>query len=250
MKVCFNGCSLTVGEGFPVDHRDEFIYDRIVSKKFNFDSKNIAIGGSSNYKIFMRSADAIISGKYDLVVTQWSALNRLWLHPGPDVNFFVNDTRCPDFEYRDLYLTKRQKETFTNTLLVMNHDYQNILDLVDYCAILKRISGPTTLIFINGLVPWTDDLAMPLGTDLSKTLSTYSKNLVDFNNREDLEIVEIFKKLQTKFAELDTSLWVNVFDSFMGNVVDQGPEGHHPGPVSHKWMASQLENYLNNIIHI
>jgi hypothetical protein len=244
MKVCFNGCSFTVGDGFPVNHRDKFIYDRIISKKFNFESDNIAVGGSSNYKIFMRSADAIISNKYDLVVTQWSALHRIWLHPGPDANFFVNDTQHPDFKYRDLYLTKSQKKTFANTLLLMNHDYQNIIDLVDYCCFLKHMAGKTKLIFINGLLPWTKDLATPLGTDLSNSLSKYTKTILDFDNRSDSETVEFFKKLQHKFAELDSSLWINLFDSFSANSVDVGPLGHHPGPESHKWMANQLENYL------
>lgn len=250
MKVCFNGCSLTVGEGFPVNQRDEFIYDRLVSKKFNFDSDNIAVGGSSNYKIFMRSASAVMSGQYDLVITQWSALNRVWLHPGPDCNFFVNDSRFPDFRYRDLYLSKHQKKIFTDTLLLMNHDYQNIQDLVDYCTILKRLSGSTKLVFINGLLPWTKDLVNPIGTDLSLSFSDYSKSILDFDRRDDSEIIGMFKKLQDKFAELDTSLWVNVFDSFFKNMTDHGPEGHHPGQASHKWMASKLENYLTNTVTI
>jgi len=96
MKVCFNGCSITVGEGFSFEQRDSFIYDRLVSKKFNFESDNIAVAGSSNYKIFMRSAKAIMSGKYDLVVTQWSALNRVWLHPGPETMKIIA-TRIIDF---------------------------------------------------------------------------------------------------------------------------------------------------------
>mgnify|MGYP003339309272 FL=1 len=81
MNVCFNGCSFTVGEGFPVDQRENYIYDRILEQTLNFKRANIAVAGSSNYLIFMRSADAILSGDYDCVITQWTALNRLWLCP-------------------------------------------------------------------------------------------------------------------------------------------------------------------------
>jgi hypothetical protein len=38
---------------------------------------------------------------------------------------------------------------------------------------------------------------------------------------------------------------VNIFDSFFKNIVDQGPEGHHPGIQSHHWMAQQVINYIN-----
>jgi acetyl esterase/lipase len=186
-----------VGEGFPSDQRDRYIYDRLVSKKFNFDSDNIAVGGSSNHKIFMRSSAAMLSNKYDLVITQWTALNRIWLSPGPDANFFVNDTSYPDYRYRDFYLSSSQKQFIRNTLLLMNHDYQNIIDLVDYCKILAALETTTTkAIFINGLVPWNSDLVDSLSSDLSSCLSSYSKELLDFNNRSDQEIIEIFEKLQ------------------------------------------------------
>jgi len=109
-QACFNGCSFTVGEGFPPEQRDEHIYDRLVSRHYFFKAENIAVGGSSNYTIFMRSCQALLSGQYDIVFTQWSALNRIWLHPGPDVAFFTNDRKYSDFSYRDIYITKEKKK--------------------------------------------------------------------------------------------------------------------------------------------
>ena len=250
MKVCFNGCSFTEGAGISIDQRDNVIYDRLISKKLNFRSDNIALGGSSNYEIFMRSAGAIMSGKYDIVVTQWSLLNRLCLTAGPDpgARYFVNDTENLDFRHRDLYISPTQRKMFRDMLLLLNHDYQNILDLIDYCAILKRLAGTSTkVIFINGLIPWGHDLVYPLGPDLSTCLNVYSKSILDFDNRSSAEVIELFKVLQDKFAELDQSLWVNIFDSFMVNRIDRTADGEHPGPLGHQWMATQLENYLNNM---
>jgi hypothetical protein len=250
LKVCFNGCSFTEGEGFPEYQRKYYIYDRLLSNKFNFDLTNIASGGASNYKIFMRSALAITSQKYDIVFTQWSALNRLWLYPGPDSKFLINDIKNPDFRYREIYLSPTQKQKFNNTLLMLNHDYQNIIDLIDYCNILTSLANKlsTRIIFINGLVPWTADLSTPLGNNLSSSMSTYFKNILDFDTRSDSEIINFFSALQTKFTELDLSKWVNVFDSFHENIIDKGPEGHHPGIKSHQWMADQISTYLNKEI--
>lgn len=248
MNVCFNGCSFTVGEGFPESLREYYIYDRLLEQKFKFNRTNIAKGGSSNYTIFMRSADAILSGKYNCVITQWSALNRIWLSPGPDSDFFVNDTRNPDFRYREIYLNAAQKKTFTSTLLMLNHDYQNIFDLIDYCNILISLSKftNTLCIFVNGLVPWESDLSIQLDdhTNFDKNLSMYTKNILDFDHRDDNEIYKFFTKLQHKFSKLDESKWVNIFNSFYKNSTDKGPQGHHPGPKSHSWMADQIDEYL------
>jgi hypothetical protein len=247
LKVCFNGCSFTLGEGFPKELKHKYIYDQLLSNTCKFDSTNIAVSGSSNYTIFMRTAEAIQSKKYNMIFTQWSALNRIWLSPGPETYFFINDQKYPDFTYRDIYLSPKEKTQLTDTLLMLNHDYQNIFELIDYCGILNQLAkvNSVKLFFINGLVPWTVDLTRSLNSkDLSSSLSDYTKDMLAFNTRSDDEIILYFSKLQDKFKELDQTNWINLFQSFMNNMVDVGPEGHHPGIISHQWMNNQIYNFL------
>lgn len=251
-KVCWNGCSFTAGHGFPEHQRDRYIYDRLVSKQFGFESTNIAIGGSSNLEIFKRSAQAILDNKYDIVVSQWSALNRLWLYPGPDCTFFLNDTEYPDFTYRDMYIDSTTKTLLRKVLLLLNHDYHNILDLIKYCRILEcmAVASNVKIIFINGIVPWTNDLIGTLSpSDIASSLSDYTKSILDFDHRDDLEIINFFHELQKNFSSINQDLWVNLFDSMSNNSVDYGPEGHHPGPLSHQTMATKISDYIirNNI---
>lgn len=245
-NACFNGCSFTVGNGFDEKDRDLYIYDRLVSKYFNFQRTNIAVSGSSNHNIFMRTAEAINGKKYDIVFTQWTALNRLWLSPGPDTFYFLNDDRFSDFTYRDLYISEKDKRKITDLFLILNHDYQNIIDLIDYCSILCELakSNSVKLFFINGLVPWQQDLTVPISNNLADSLSDYSKSILDFNQRPDREILLYFSKLQDKFKLLDQTKWVNLFDSFGTASVDIGPQGHHPGIQSHNNMATQIINKL------
>jgi len=246
-SVCWNGCSFTVGEGFSKNLRAHYVYDSLVSQQFSFDSTNQAKSGSSNYKIFMKSAEAMLSDKYDLVFVQWSVLNRLWLYPGPDSEWFLNDERYPDFKYRDIYIDSATTKITKNAILLLNHDYQNIFDVVDYCCILEELSRARSshVIFINGLLPWCDDLVHPMyKDDLARSLSKYTKDLVDFDNRDDEEIELFATKLKDKFSQLNTKLWVNLFDSFCDNQSDVGPEGHHPGINSNQWMADQVSTYL------
>lgn len=247
LNACFNGCSFTVGEGFPKEVRHKYIYDQLLSKKFNFNSTNIAISGSSNYTIFMRSADAIQSKKYDIVFTQWSSLHRLSLSPGPETYFSTTDNKYSKFQYRDIYLSPTEKNHLINTLLLLNHDYQNIFDLIDYCKILTQLCkhNSVKLVFINGLVPWKDDLIKLMNTnDLALSLSDYTKNILEFDKSNDEEIILYFSKLQNKFAELDQTNWANLFQSLISNEIDHGPEGHHPGIGSHQWLADQVSNFL------
>jgi hypothetical protein len=249
-SVCFNGCSFTVGEGFPVEQRDLYIYDRLISKKFNFTRTNIAVSGSSNYKIFLRSAEALSSGHFDIVFSQWSSLNRIWLSPGPDSEFFLNDKKFPDFKYRNIYLSPQKKQEFQNTLLILNHDYQNLLDLVDYCNILDDLAKLNNVksVYINGLLPWQTDLIAPLTNNFECLLSDYSKEILDFKNRDDKEILLFFTQLQKKIKLLNKKNWVNQFESMQFLSTDNGPEGHHPGIKSHQLMADLITSYLENNI--
>jgi hypothetical protein len=246
IRACFNGCSYTTGEGFPLDKRQNYIYDRLVCSRLNFLRENIAVAGSCNYNIFMRSAKAIVSQQFDIVFTQWTALNRLWLYPGPDVYFTLNDEK-PDFRYRDVYISKKDKQKFNNIARILNHDYHNILELVDYCCLLDNLGekNKTKIVYINGLVPWTKEITNSEFKNFENELSTYTKNILDFENRGDEEIFLLLQKLQQKILTLNMSHWVNIFDSFGKNSTDIGPEGHHPGINSHKWMADQIQTHLN-----
>jgi hypothetical protein len=248
-RACWNGCSFTYGEGFPVDLTGH-VYDRIVSTRFSFDSVNQATKGASNYKIFMKSAEAIISNKYDFVFVQWSALNRLWLYPGPDCSFHVNDPNYKEFEYRNIHLDESTKNLVRDTILILNHDYQNIFDVVDYCSILETLAQDRVrVVFINGLVPWCNDLVTPVDkNNLGQSLSTYTKEILDFDHRDDQEIRLFFDQLQTKFSQLNLNLWVNVFESHLKKwkEMDAGTPWHHPGIPSNRWLADQVSNYLIN----
>ena len=244
-KVCFNGCSFTVGEGFDPGIRDQYIYDHLISQECGFERINIAKDGSSNHEIFMRSACALDQG-FDIMFVQWSALNRIWLYPGPDCEWSSNGS-IVEFRYREIYLDKTTQQKFKETLLMMNHDYHGLTSLVDYCNILTMLAEKhhTKIIFVNGLVPWTCDLVTPLQSDLTNSLSHYTKKILDFDHRSDDEILGLFLALQSKVGSLDQRFWVNIFDSFQKNVVDLGPQGHHPGVRSHRAMANRIILYLN-----
>lgn len=246
VKVAFTGCSMTRGDGFDLSHMSPQIWPNLVSSIFNFESQNFAISGSSNLRIFQTICELIRSQQFDIVFCQWTVLHRLWLSPGPDVWYFLTGDGKDCFEYRDLRLNNREKTDLERTVKLLNHDYQNIMELVDYVNVLEDLAKfhRVRLVHVNGMVPWQADLAdATVAQDLSK-MSNYTREILDFDHRDDAEIAELFTKLHKKFATMKTHNWVNLFDSFIDQRVDVGPQGHHPGIKSQIVMSNAVQNFL------
>ena len=234
---------MTFGDGFDLCERNQNIYPSLVSTAFMLDYENLSVSGASNHMIFMQCADAIRSKEYDIVFCQWTALNRLWLYPGPDTRYCVTGDRKDSYEYRDIHLDSASKIKLESQIKILNHDYQNIIELINYVQILEDLASlhKTKIVHINGMVPWQSDL-------ISGPLSSYTKEILDFDSRNDKEIQALLRPLQIKFAGVNQAHWVNLFDSFQCNMIDLGPQGHHPGPKSHRAMAEKIYNYLQGTL--
>jgi hypothetical protein len=245
-KFTFVGCSFTVGVGLELEKSDPQLYTNIVANNFSADIiHNVAVGGNSNYNIFITALIEMLFNTPDKLFVQWSALNRLWLYPGPNTELFLAHTITSDYNYRDKSYPKKQLQEFANTYHILNHDYKNLLTLIDYCNILTKINN-CQIIFINGLLPWTQEILTKITTEnLAKNLSTYSKEVLDFDTRDDSELIELFTILNTAVLSLDQLHWVNMFNSMVSTRVDLGNDRSHPGPKSHQLYAEMIINYLN-----
>ena len=254
MKILCNGCSFTYGSGFLDHERQEKTWPALLGKKFgeNVHVKNIAYPGSSNLEIFLRTLREVQTNKYDLVAIQWSELRRHWFEPGID-RYYMCAGNPGDFEshwrHKNIYLTKKQRKEFYNTLTMLTGDYKCIVDLATFCQTLIQLKLPKQqLIFINGLLPWTQDIANPLspGMDLYKNFSDFSRDLLEFNDHDDSSII---KNHSVLYQSLTPTLkyWVNFADSWWSNIVDVATEGHHPGPKSHEWLTNRVFSHLQNI---
>jgi hypothetical protein len=241
----FIGCSFTVGEGLALEKNDYSLYANIVAKNYSANVTNLSVKGNSNYNIFITALKELLFNTPDKLFVQWSALNRLWLHPGPDTELFLAHTVSSDYVYRDTTYSKKQLQEFANTYHILNHDYKNLLDLIDYCNILTKITN-CQIIFINGLVPWTQEiLNKTTAKNFAKNLSEYSKEVLEFDARDDEEITKFFVSLNNAVLSLDQSRWVNMFDSMVKTQVDSGNDKAHPGSKSHQLYAEMIIKYLN-----
>lgn len=217
-RFYFNGCSITNGHGFKYQEKDSRLYTNLVSKNH----VNHASRGASNLKIFLQTSNAIIDRVADIYVVQWSGLHRHWVYPAPDKGIYFGSPKDPNNEI----VTENDKLIAHYQLL--NHDYGNIMQLLDFCRILQVQARRHNcrLIFINGIVEWSNN-------------EEWMYKLVADAEDHDIAV----ERLKNNIELVDWNLWVNPWCSFytMSKSLDLAEDNLHPGPKTHKQIADMLK---------
>jgi len=247
MKIfTFLGCSYTAGVGLNQEKLDINNYANLVGTHFKAQTKNLAVPGSSNYDIFMSAMNEILFSKQEIIFVQWSHLNRQSVHPVPGLpGLRLHSKIKSDYKYNDLVFPKKILQTLVKYLYILNHDYYHITELANYVNILQTLSTNTKIVFINGAIPWTEDIAkLDTMTNYANNLSTYSKELFDFEHNDDIRINQLFLDLNQQLQRINANLWVNMFSSFVENKLDLANDNLHPGPKSHNKLADSIITHI------
>lgn len=230
MKIYFTGCSITMGAGFDFVQNDLRIYPMQVCANYKAECINQAEGGSDNRKIFLRAAKAIMDHQADVYVVQWSALHRHWLYPAPN---------------RGIYMGGHSEESplksFIAQYQLLNHDYNNIMTVVDYTRILENLAQANfaKLIFVNGMLPWTEDLLT------QNDYGSYARELMrDLSNDE---VTDFRNRLTNNLELVDWTLWANPWTSITTMQQDNAPLDNHPGAKTHEQVATQVITVLDRL---
>ena len=225
-KIYFGGCSITHGDGYADQSMDPRIYANLVSRHYDMICDNQAENGSSNLKIFMRAAKNLIPGEHDIYVIQWSSVQRHWLYPAPDRALYLSSAQETMGDDRD----------FEIEFQLRNHDYGNVLAVIDYTRILTHMahSHGKTIVFVNGMLHWTPDMLQ------GSMSSDYARSLLGESN------VRYAEALKNNLELLDWSIWANAWHSIFATGVDRGPLGHHPGPLTHKNIADNIIKVIDS----
>jgi hypothetical protein len=246
-KFTFTGCSFTVGVGLVEEKKDTNNYVNLVADHFNAAAINLSVVGNSNYNIFIAATNALLFDTPDVLIVQWSSLNRHWLYPRPDMQLPIVGQSSKLLIGIDQYFTQDKLQKFSDQFRLLNHDFHNILAVINYSKILQTLTqNRCRLVMINGLLPWTKELQYKqCAINPAKYFSEYTKSLLSMDSLPDGDIVKYFSQLSDDINELDKTLWINMFDSLAAQAVDVGLDHAHPGPNSHKKYASMIINYLN-----
>jgi hypothetical protein len=246
-KFVFVGCSLSVGEGLEGEKQSPKNYTNIIGTEYNATILNLGKKGNSNFEIFQTAINQILFSKLDFIFVQWTSLKRYWCYPDPYAELFISLSSINEFQIGDVYFSKNEIKKFTEWFYLLHHDYQAVINVINYSKILSETAKnkDINIIFINGHLPWESDIQTNvLLNNAFENLSDSTKELLNFNNRDDNQIQELYTKLNKLILDLNNDQWVNMFKSLTASKIDIGSDNVHPGPKSHQIWADMIIKYL------
>jgi len=233
MKILVAGCSISSGWGFDGLKLDPHIWPNLVADAVDATVTNTAKTASSNYDIFLQTLTQQIDNTYDLVLVQWTGLDRITLAGGLDsfiiVNHIAKDTQSPMFQH----VTPSDLRTFSRVILEINNLWKAFTDLGQMTQVLSQQTTPHY--FINGNLPWTTDFFYNPGHD------PFTNLLLPIDTDHKLVKQQIDQIKQ----QLVPDRWVNLSQGWQYSQLDTvSVTDIHAGSESHEFYATQVLNFL------
>tara|TARA_A100000164_G_scaffold127354_1_gene112922 strand:- start:363 stop:1124 length:762 start_codon:yes stop_codon:yes gene_type:complete len=249
MKILYNGCSYPYGDGLVAQ---EDCVCNIVSKELEVEFLNLSEIGSNNYKIFLTTLTEISKNPYDLVFVFFTTWPRLKFYPELDNPQGYPVTANPSTMdwiktlQTNEGLTVKNPQDLHKTLLMLNHEWHWLMEVVRYVNILSTYPNVK---FINSICHWDTGFFEQFKTlqdreFLPNELTEYTQFILNIHNRDDNQINDLFQNVMineyTKAGDIQANKWVNLYNPWKNNKIDRGIDNQHPGPKSHQWMAQQI----------
>jgi len=277
-KLLFAGCSYTAGNGWADIKADEstkievkdsphlwvnLCHNRI--ERFStLDLINVGRGGASNTDIFQNTVREMVThgNKIDTVICQWTSMPRYnW-----NVGFELWDT-SENLGHNQIQLRKHDVNLnrgdtwpreyvvdLTNRLRVMHHLHWEILKVVDYSNIICRLAqqlGIDHVFFINGLCPWDQNYFVELDNVKPEAYTEFTKtDILNIDTRDDADILKLYKLAHQHYQErggIDSSNWINLYDSFHKKRIDTNFDKEHPGEKSNMLYYEMIAQRLKEL---
>jgi hypothetical protein len=233
MKILIAGCSISSGWGFAEEKSNPGLWTNLVANGLNATVVNVAKTASSNYDIFLQTLSEQTTNSYDLVLVQWTGLDRITLASGLDsfiiVNHIAADTQSSLFQH----VKPSDLRTFSQVMLEINNMWKAFVDLGKMTQLLGQQTIPHY--FINGNLPWTTDFFYNPGhdpfTNLLLTIDTDHKLVRDHVDQIKQQLVP--------------DRWVNLAQGWQYSQLDTvSVTDIHAGSESHKFYAKQVIDFL------
>lgn len=254
-KFTFVGCSITAGEGIP-NELERWV--NIVADHYQVTPLNLAVNGNSLNETFMSAVHEILFNCPDVLFVQWGTHNRVTLYPDTyldhPLRIQVNSVpeqileRQQNLNAVKVFDNKQQAQTFIDQLILLNHEYYRLTELLDYVNILQTMAkDKCSLVFTNGIARWTEEIQrLDTVTVWANELSPYMKDILDVDANTDDRLHQLGTALTNKFNQMDKTQWVNLFSTIHDMAIDRGTDNLHPGPRSNANYADLVIQHLNS----
>lgn len=235
MKVLVAGCSISSGWGFEDQKLSAYIWPNIMAKELPAEVTNIAVTASDNYDIFLSVLHEQTVNSYDMVLTQWTGLDRITVASGLESYMILNKIN-PTISNSPILknFSVKELETFSKIMTMVYNNWKSFTNLAKMTQLLSQL--PTPNFFINGMSPWTSDFF----NNYSRH-EAFTKRLLTIDTDTD----RVLQCIQQAKHQLVPERWINLVQGWQLAQIDAvSNTDNHAGPESHKFYAKQVLNFL------
>lgn len=274
--MIFTGCSFTAGNGWrDCDPKISVITEvkdcpelwvNLCYKNIDTINQlkllNLAAGGASNTEIFESTLKAITdhNSNIDTVFVQWSAMPRYNFNVGFELWTTEEHLGGFDNAHHDVGLNNGDyyPRSYINDVLsrlhAMHHLHWEILKVVNYTNILTKIAnylGIKNIFFINGICPWDKNYFIKQINTKPENYTPFTKSkILNIETRNDKDLHLLYVKAHSQYTAaggIDSSVWINLYNSFYDQIIDTNFDGVHPGTKSNQKFYQTIHTRLKNL---
>jgi len=249
-RILFAGCSHVGDSGFTEENQKLYHWPQLLVNEYDCNFKNIAIGGMSNDEIFVRTIEAVLEDKYDLVIVMWSDMLRNWIYfSDHNIDDFTVINKNGAFGFN---CPNRDAELYSKLQFTL---FQNCyINLKKWLLLTMTLDAFFTarnqkFIFIKGFDNYVSDFVRinyqeSVGfTDASDNL----KQILDFDQRPDYYINSKISKIKQIINNINQSNWINFeYFSFVSSMSDIADDGCHAGIETNQRMFDMIVKHIDS----
>jgi len=232
MKILVSGCSFSVGYGFAESVRDPRCWANLLGQKLNAEVTNVAVPGHDNAGIFLNAISEFTDKKYDLILIQITALNRITFSPSIHAKIGLMQFLNENFD-------KKTDKDYFKKFIAVNQDFEHWVRLRNIIfSVQNLVDKGYNIKFVNGLLGWDP-------TFFEKNRSKFGDKILNVEELPDKDIALGVEILNRDKQKINLDLWINPFNSFLKMQVDNAsPDDSHPGVESQQIYSELVFNHL------
>lgn len=253
-KILFAGCSFTAHSGFAAENLDRYHWPVLLSKHYDFDFINLAIGGINNEEIFLRTLESASQTNYELIVIMWTEIGRKSIYYADnnvdDFTIINNGEPCGlNYKTAEVQTYSKLHYAYFNNRYVELKRW--LLEIIALQNIFEKNKQP--FLFIKGFENYLVDFLKVKYVNNAFLLATDNiKKILDFDNRPDDYILKKIDVIKGLIQQINKSHWINFYQpSFFDMQMDSADDRMHPGPQTNRLLLDTLIEHIdsNNLLN-
>ena len=239
MKILITGCSFSSGWGVSASWPD------LLGDNLAVNINCVAESSSSNQDIFIKTCKNLHNTSYDLILVQWSALNRITVSPS-SINSKIVVSHNNQFLKESLpNLNSSNIDTFVRVFTLLNQDWKHYFDLID---MIEYLQNDSRIYFINALLPWDNDF-FDIGWDIPLIKpNQFLSNLLQVDEFDDVQLKILLESVIQSRDKINKLKWINLTQNWNELKVDVVSHSDpQPGNKSQMVFANQVADFIKKL---